>query len=306
MSRAAITTDRLGSLGTFVQAAELRNFTSAGRRLGISASAVGKAIARLEDRLGVRLFIRSTRSVTLTAEGQAFLERCRRIFAEIEAAETEMAQCNGMPVGRLRVSMPLTGMLLTPAVSAFAAAYPDIELDIDFSDRLVDIVEEGFDVVLRTGAAADSALMTRVLGTYSYTIVASPDYLARAGTPAEPEDLLAHACLHHRWSTTGKLEGWRLKRDGVYLDLALPRTLVSSTIEPLIGMAERGLGLAAVPVFAVRRQLSEGTLISVLDRYLDDVGTFRMVWPAGRQLLPRVRAFVSFMGEHLFAEVRQG
>ncbi|NVN09632.1 LysR family transcriptional regulator [Nguyenibacter vanlangensis] len=298
--------DRLGSLNTFVQAAELRNFTSAGRRLGISSSAVGKTIARLEERLGVRLFVRSTRSVTLTAEGQAFLERCRRIFAEIEAAEAEMAQSNGVPAGRLRVSMPLTGMLLTPAISAFAVAHPNIELDIDFSDRLVDIVEEGFDVVLRTGAAADSTLMTRVLGTYSYVIVASPDYLARAGTPTEPEGLLSHACLHHRWSTTGKLEGWRLKRDGAYLDLALPTTLICSTIEPLIEMAERGLGFTAMPVFAVRRQLDEGRLVSVLDRYLDDVGTFRMMWPAGRQLLPRVRAFVNFMGEHLFAEIRQG
>jgi DNA-binding transcriptional LysR family regulator len=297
--------DRLGSLSTFVQAAELRNFTSAGRRLGISSSAVGKTIARLEERLGVRLFVRSTRSVTLTAEGATFLERCRRIFAEIEAAEAEMAQSSGVPTGRLRVSLPLTGMLLTPVISDFAATYPKIELDIDFSDRLVDIVEEGFDVVLRTGVTTDSALMTRVLGSYSYAVVASPDYLARAGTPHEPEDLLGHVCLHHRWSTTGKLEGWRLKRDGEYLQLELPVGLVSSTIEPLIEMAERGLGITAMPVFAVRRQLEEGRLVSILDSHLDDVGTFRMMWPAGRQGLPRVRAFVDYMGEHLFAVGRR-
>jgi DNA-binding transcriptional LysR family regulator len=152
-------------LSTFVHAAELRNFTSAGRRLGISSTAVGKAIVRLEERLGVPLFVRSTRSVTLTAEGQTFL-RCRRILAEIEAAEAEMAQSNGAPEGRIRVSMPQTGMLLTPAITAFVAAYPKIELDIHFSDRIVDLVEEGFDVVLRTGPAADSALAaTRALSS---------------------------------------------------------------------------------------------------------------------------------------------
>ena len=297
--------DRLGSLSTFVHAAELRSFTSAGRRLGISSSAVGKTIVRLEQRLGVQLFVRSTRSVTLTAEGQAFLERCRRILAEIEAAETEIAQSHGEPAGRIRVSMPLTSVLLTPTITAFAAAYPKIELDIDFSDRIVDLVEEGFDVVLRTGPATDSMLMTRVIGSFRYVVVASPDYLGRAGAPQTPEDLLSHSCLHHRWSTSGKLEGWRLKRDGQYLNLELPTSLVCSTIEPLIDMAERGLGIACLPIFAVRRQLDEGSLISLLDGHLDDLGVFRLVWPARRQLLPRVRIFVDFMAEHLFTEMRR-
>ncbi len=120
--------DRLGALNVFVQASELRSFTGAARRLGISASAVGKTIARLEERLGARLFHRSTRSVTLTTEGEVFLQRCRRIFQEVEAAELEFARTTSAPAGRLRVSMPLTGMLLTPALSAFALAYPRIEL----------------------------------------------------------------------------------------------------------------------------------------------------------------------------------
>lgn len=298
--------DRLGSLSTFVLAAELRNFTSAGRRLGVSSSAVSKTIVRLEQRLGVQLFVRSTRSVTLTAEGHAFLERCRRILSEIEAAEAEVAQSQRDPAGRIRVSMPQTGMLLTPVVTAFAAAYSSIELDIDFSDRIVDLVEEGFDVVVRTGPATDSALMTRVVGNFSYAIVASPDYLQRAGTPQAPEDLLSHACLHHRWSTSGKLEGWRLKQDGAYLNLELPNSLVCSTIEPLIEMAERGLGITSMPIFAVRRQLDDGRLVSLLDRYIDDVvGTFRIVWPAKRLLLPRVRTFVDFMAEHLLTAMRE-
>lgn len=298
--------DRLASLTAFVQAAESRSFTAAGRKLGISSSAVGKTIVRLEERLGVRLFHRSTRSITLTTEGAAFLKRCQRIFEEVEAAELEMAQSSALPRGRLKVSMPLVGMLLTPPLSAFARQYPEIELDLDFSDRMVDIINEGFDVVMRTGAAADSQLVTRTLGTYSYAIIASPDYLARAGTPTEPEDLVEHICLRHRWSTTGKLESWRLSRDGAPLELELPASIVCNTIEPLIGMAERGIGITCMPTFAVRRQMAAGTLVPMLDRYLKETGTFRMLWPSGRHLTPKVRAFVDFMGQQLFAEAAEG
>ena len=133
--------DSLGSLNVFVQAAEARSFTVAGRQLGVSSSAIGKAVARMEERLGVRLFHRSTRSVTLTAEGSLFLERCRRIFSEIEAAELELSQMHEAPRGTLRVSLPLVGMLMMPTLVAFMRAYPEIMMDLDFSDRVVDVIE---------------------------------------------------------------------------------------------------------------------------------------------------------------------
>ena len=292
--------DRLTSLSAFVQAAEARSFTEAGRRLGISSSAVGKSISRLEGRLGIRLFQRSTRSITLTTEGEAFLRRCQRIFEEVEAAEAEMAQSHAEPRGRLKISLPLVGTLFTPALSEFARAYPLVELDLDFSDRLVDVIEEGFDVVMRTGDAVDSRLVTRVIGNYSYAVVGAPDYLASHGTPSQPEELLSHACLRHRWSNTGKLESWRLERDGKHLEIGLPATVVTNSIEPLIDMAERGVGLACLPVFAVRRQLDNGSLVSVLDRFLKDVGTFRMLWPSGRYLTPKLREFIDFMEHNVF------
>jgi DNA-binding transcriptional LysR family regulator len=135
--------DGLGSLNAFVQAAKARSFTVAGRQLGVSSSAIGKAVARMEERLGVRLFHRSTRSITLTAEGALFLERCRRIFSEIEAAELELSQTHEAPRGTLRVSLPLVGMLMMPTLVAFMRAYPEIILDLDFSDRVVDVIEEG-------------------------------------------------------------------------------------------------------------------------------------------------------------------
>jgi DNA-binding transcriptional LysR family regulator len=293
--------DKLAALSTFAHAAELRSFTAAGRKLGISSSAVGKTILRLEESLGVRLFNRSTRSVTLTADGEALFRRCQRIFAEVEAAELELAQSHGAPRGRLRISMPLVGTLLMPALASFSRAYPEIELDLDFSDRMVDVIEEGFDVVLRTGAALDSQLKMRILGNFSFAIVGSPTYLEEHGRPETPEDLLRHACLLHRWSGSGKLESWRLQRDDASIDIDLPATVVTNTIEPLIALAEGGAGLTCVPTFAVRRQLAAGTLQPVLHQYLKEVNTFRMLWPAGPRESPKQRAFVDFMAKHLFA-----
>ena len=158
--------DSLGALNAFVQAAEARSFTIAGRQLGVSSSAIGKAVARMEERLSVRLFHRSTRSITLTAEGALFLERCRRIFSEIEAAELELSQTREAPRGTLRVSLPLAATLMMPTLVAFMRAYPEIILDLDFSDRVVDVIEEGFDAVVRFADVADSRLMSRALGTY--------------------------------------------------------------------------------------------------------------------------------------------
>ncbi|MGV2465281.1 UNVERIFIED_CONTAM: LysR family transcriptional regulator, partial [Pseudomonas aeruginosa] len=156
--------DSLSGFTVFVRVAETRSIVGAARTLGVSASAVGKRVARLEEKLGVRLFHRSTRSITLTAEGSLFLERSRRILAEIEATELELSQSRETPRGRLRVSLPLVSGLVLPALADFMQAYPDIELDLDFSDRVVDVVDEGFDVVLRTGQPVDSRLSMRELG----------------------------------------------------------------------------------------------------------------------------------------------
>jgi DNA-binding transcriptional LysR family regulator len=291
--------DSLGSLNAFVQAAEARSFTVAGRHLAVSSSAIGKAVARLEERLGVRLFHRSTRTITLTPEGALFLERCRRIFCEIEAAELELAQTQGAPRGRLRVSLPLAGMLMMPTLNAFMRAYPEVELDLDFTDRLVDVIDEGFDAVVRAGEVSDSRLMTRILGSFRLKLVGSPDYLALRGVPRKPDDLKSHACLHHRYATNGKLERWPLRRGRK--DIDLPTAAVANTIEPLIQMAEQGLGIACLPDFAIRRQLAEGALVAVLDAHIDHSGTFRLLWPSSRYLSPKLRVFVDFMAKNLFA-----
>lgn len=297
--------DSLGSLNAFVHAAEARSFSVAGRQLGVSSSAIGKAVARLEERLDVRLFHRSTRTINLTPEGSLFLERCRRIFSEVEAAESELAQTREAPRGKLRVSLPLVGMLMMPTLASFMRAYPEIELDLDFSDRLVDVIEEGFDAVVRTGDITDSRLMMRVLGTFSHHLVASADYLEKQGVPQGPQDLVGHACLHHRYPTTGKLSPWRLRQDGEDVQPDLPKTAVVSTIEPLIDLAERGIGIAYLPDYAVRRQLEEGRLVAVLEGNIHHVGTFRALWPASRFVSPKLRVFVDFMADNLLADSRR-
>ncbi len=294
--------DNLGSLSAFVQAAETRSFTAAGRQLRVSSSAVGKAVARLEAQLNVRLFHRSTRTITLTPEGALFLERCRRIFCEVEAAELELAEIQGAPRGKLRVSLPHASMLMMPTLGAFMRAYPDIELDLDFSDRLVDVIEEGFDCVVRAGDIRDSRLMSRALGTFRLLLAGSPGYFAQRGTPRHPNDLKDHACLRHRYATNGKLERWPLRRGPDGKEPELPATAAVNTVEPLICMAEQGLGIACLPDFALRHQQEAGTLVTVLDDFIEHEGTFRLLWPSSRYLSPKLRVFIDFMAANLFAQ----
>jgi DNA-binding transcriptional LysR family regulator len=295
--------DSLSALSAFVRVAETRSFTDAGRQLGLSSSAIGKTVARLEERLGVRLFHRSTRSIALTQEGKLFLESCRRIFSEIETVELEFAQTKGEPRGRLQVSLPLIGMLMMPTLSRFIRAYPEIELDMDFTDHLVDVIDGGYDVVVRSGEAGDSRLMTRLLGKYRLAVVGSPAYFARAGLPSTPADLARHACLHHKYPTTGKIQRWPFASSATGNDVALPTTATATTVEALISLAEHGVGIACVPDFGIRRQVADGALVVVLGEYIEHSGAFRAMWPSSRYLSPKVRVFVDFLTEHLFPQV---
>ncbi|RQS75038.1 LysR family transcriptional regulator [Burkholderia sp. Bp8963] len=291
--------ESLGGFVVFVQVAETRSFVAAGRALGLSASAVGKRIARLEARLNVRLFHRSTRSITLTAEGTRFLERCRRVLAEIDAAEQELTQTAEAPRGRLRVSMPLLSSLMLPVLADFMAAYPEIELDLDFSDRLVDVVDEGFDAVLRTGQPSDSRLSSRLLGHFRQHLVAAPHYLERHGTPRTPADLATHRCLHYRFPSSGKLEIWPLRASSTGTPPDVPVSMVSNNAEARLCFALRGRGIACLPEFFVRDALDSGALRTVLDEHVASRIAFYVLWPSGRHPTPKLRAFVDHVAAHL-------
>jgi DNA-binding transcriptional LysR family regulator len=296
-----VNVDTLGTLKIFVHAADAGSFTDAGRQLGLSSSAVGKAIVRLEEHLGARLLHRSTRTVTLTPEGACFLERSRRILGELEAAEMEVSSTRNTPSGTLRVSLPLAGMLMMPALTAFMQAYPAIDLDLDFTDRLVDVIDEGFDAVIRAGEVGDSRLMTRALGPFRLMLVCSTGYIERHGLPTDVEHLKNHACLHHRYSTSGKLERWPLVKDGRRIDIDLPRGTVVNTIEPLIDMVAAGLGIACLPDFAIEEELRSGNFKVVLGEYSRHEGMFRILWPSSRHMSSKLRVFVNFMGNTLLS-----
>lgn len=291
--------DWLGSISVFVQVVETRSFTEAGRLLGVSSSAVGKSIARLEERLATRLFHRSTRSITLTSEGSCFLEHCRRIVTEAEAAEFDLCQSSLAPRGRLRVSLPQVHGLVMPVLVEFMRLYPEIELDIDLSDRMVEVVEEGFDAVVRTGTPRDSRLMARPLGHFRLVLVATPDYFHRHGVPRFPADLASHGCLRHTFHNTGKLEPWPLKRAGDASEPLLPTRFVSTSIEALEHAARSGLGIACLPDFMVHEAVARGELQRVLDDHLEHSGTFWVLWPSSRHAAAKLRVFI----DHLCARL---
>ncbi|MBN7765518.1 LysR family transcriptional regulator [Pectobacterium brasiliense] len=292
--------DSLNGLAVFVQVAETRSFIAAGRLLGVSASAIGKSVARLEEKLGVRLFHRSTRSITLTAEGSLFLARSRRILAEIEAAELELSQTSAIPRGRLRVSLPLVSSLVLPVLGEFMREYPEIELDLDFTDRMVDVIEEGFDAVVRTGDPVDSRLTARRLGAFRSLLVAAPNYLTRRGTPQIPVDLMRHACLHYRFPNSGKLEPWALRLPPGEPELPLPTSMVCNNIETRLCFARQGLGIAYLPDFSIREPLASGNLQPILTDYVERSGVFYVLWPASKHPSPKVRALVDFLCARVF------
>jgi DNA-binding transcriptional LysR family regulator len=291
--------DNLSGVAVFVQVAQTLGFAATARTLGVSPSAVSKSMSRLEERVGVRLFQRSTRSIRLTTEGQVFLERCQRVLRELDAAESELSAMSTLAVGRLRVGLPFAGGMPLPLVSAFMRQHPQIELSLSFSDRTSDVIEEGLDVVIRGGQQRDSRLKARRLGSARMLIVAAPSYLEEHGVPAKPEDLTPHACLHYRSSTSGKISMWPLRLAASSAGrLDLPQTLVTDSLDALLHVVQDGRGIACLPDFAVRDGIARGRLVSLLDTYMTETITFQVLWPSSKQMSPKVRAFVDFVINH--------
>lgn len=287
--------DNLNGLLAFVRAAQSHSFAAAAERMGISASAVGKSVARLEEKLNVRLFNRSTRRISLTDEGQLFFERCQHIVAQVEEAEQELVRISAVPRGKLRITAPAIGYrMLLPHLPEFRQRYPEVELDFDFSDRMVDVIDEGFDIAIRSGELVSSQMMSRRLGPFRFAIVGSPAYFAANPMPHTPADLRHHACLRYRFPSNGQWQEWDIHSDA---PIALPLALSSNNLESLLQAALQGLGIAYVPEFIVRRYLDAGELVSVLSSYLKEGGKFSVVWPSSRHMLPKVRVFIDFLTE---------
>ncbi|MDY1549570.1 LysR family transcriptional regulator [Luteibacter sahnii] len=291
--------DSLSGLLAFVRAAEANSFVAASERLGVSASAISKSVARLEADLGVRLFNRSTRRLSLTEEGALFFERGRHIVEAIQEAESELSRLAGSPSGTLKISVPAIGYrMLKPVLPAFLTRYPDIRLDIDFNDRLIDIIAEGVDAAIRSGDSSSSQLKARSLGTYRFVLVGAPSYFTGRGTPQSPVDLARHQCLRYKFPTTGQLQAWRLGREWSDASrLPIPSTHTFNSVEALISASLDGLGIAYLPGFAVREPMASGALVSILDDCVIEGGQFSILWPGDRYMAPKLRVFIDFLIE---------
>lgn len=291
-------TENLARIATFVQTAESLSFVGAARQLGVSASAVGKSIARLEKSLGARLFQRSTRTIRLTDEGRLFYEQCRKVLDDLRDAEAMVSEATQTPRGRLRVSLPTIGYrFLVPHIATFHQLYPDVELDLDFSDRLVDIIEEGFDAVIRSGDLPDSRLMSRLLGPFRFVLCAAPSYVQRRGIPPSIAALAEHDCLQFRFPTSGKIRDWP------FADASTAHhPLTCSNMEAIRAVTIEGLGLGYMPDFLARGALADGTLLHIPLPLPADEGRFWVIWPSSRQLSPKIRVFVDFVCARLFKE----
>jgi len=291
--------DNLGGILAFVRAAEAHNFTKAAQQLGMTPSGVSKAISRLENQFRVRLLHRTSRSVTMTPEGTAFYERCRQIVADLEDAELLLSRARGAPHGLLRITMPLSvGRLhLAQVIPKFAERYPEVTVEASFTDRLVDLIEEGYDVALRLGKPPDTRLIARQLAIGTLITCATPAYLKRYGTPRNPEDLGGHNCIRFVVPSTGRPLDWRFQREGKRFSIAVSGSLTFDHAEALVEAAMAGTALIQISSYVTAAAVRRGDLKPVLTRFQVESPAIWVMYPQNRHLTPRVRAMVDFLVE---------
>lgn len=289
---------RFEDMQTFVRVVEAGTISAAAEQLGVAKSAVSRRLSELEARLGVQLLRRTTRRLNLTDTGRGFYERCRRILADLEEAEAAVSQAHATLRGRLRVAAPLSFGLrhLGPAITEFMQAHPQVEFDLDFNDRQVDLLAEDIDVAVRIARLEDSSLIARRLWSSALILCASPGYLRTYGTPAAPEDLAAHRALVYSHSPDPTLLTLR-DAQGREHRLHVPERLRANNGDFLCEAAVAGEGLLLSPSFIVHEALRSGALLRVLPAYAaGDVPAYA-VYPQTRHLSQRVRAFVDFLAE---------
>lgn len=291
--------DRAREMEVFSAAVTGQSFSAAGRALGLTPSAVSRTIDRIEARLGVRLMLRTTRVLTLTAEGQAYLLAARRILADLDDVERQIAD-QGAPRGRLRVSASLSHgrLCVVPLLGEFVRLHPHILVDISLTDRIVDIVGGEADVAIRFGILPDSPLTARRIGETGRVIVASPGYLEQHGTPLVPEDLHDHSCLNFNFRRTEPV--WPFRKQGRDYALTVHGTIEANNGETLGQLALDGSGVTRVGRFSVADALQSGRLVPLLEAFNPgDVEQIHAVFVGGANMPARVRVFVDFLARNL-------
>lgn len=291
--------DDFNLLRVFVRVAEARNFAEAGRRLGLTASAVSKAVSRLEASMGVRLFSRTTRHVGLTHDGAEFFERCVQILADIEAAETQLQRAVAEPRGRLRVHIPVGfgRKVVLPALARLSERYPALVIDAELGERTVDLAEEGVDAAIRFGDLPSSGLLARRLCHVPFIACAAPSYLARRGEPATPEELEQHSCIGYSTRWSAHYREWKFTRAGVPFSLNLSGGFNVNNVESMLDAAVAGGGIAMLASYMVSDAVREGTLKVVLRDFIAPGTPVSVVYLPGHQRSPRVQLFLDTLRE---------
>ncbi len=295
--------DRLDSMRLFARVVERRSFTAAATDLGIPRSTATEVMKQLEARLGVRLLNRTTRLVTPTLEGEAYHERCIAILSEVE--EAEGAFRGAQASGRLRIDAPglLTRTFLLPELPAFLERYPKIELHIGQGDRLVDLVREGIDCVLRVGAPSERGMIMKRLGLIEEITCASPAYLERVGTPNNPDELAQHAIIGFVSSRTNEVMPLEFVEHGKTREVKVASRVTVNNSDTAADLARSGLGLVQAPRYRFERDLKDGSLVEVLAKYRPLPTPLVALYPQNRQLSPRVRVFVDWAAQ-IFAAAK--
>ncbi|MBX4957357.1 LysR family transcriptional regulator [Rhizobium lentis] len=292
----------LNDILIFMAVVDAGSFVAGGQAVGLSRSAAGKAVIRLEDRLGARLLNRTTRTLSLTDEGRLFYERGLQILASVDEAEASVAGRSGTPRGILRLTVPRAfgRLVVLPLLEKYLRAWPDLQAEVSFTDRLADIVEEGFDLKIRIGAGAssDEGLASRVIGADKARLCASPSYLAERGEPRDIEDLADHDCLY--FTSRNQRQRWRFRgKGGTWIKAPGVSRLRLDSGEAIRDAALAGLGIALLPDFLIAADLAAGRLRQVLPEPETDEAKIVILYPDKRLIEPRVRGFIDLIVEEL-------
>ena len=290
--------DRLQAITAFVTVVEAGSFARAAQRLDASVSAVSRHVAELEAHLDARLLNRTTRRLSLTEAGAAFHERCVQLLADLEEAEQGASQGGATPRGTLKLTCPITyGVrMLAPAIAAFVARHAQVRVDVELSDHAVDLVDEGIDLAVRIGAIRSQFLVARRIGSTTLVCCASPDYLARHGTPRAPEDLSRHACLTYEYAPVRNQ--WRFASpDGSERAVRVAGPIHANNGRMLVALAAQGAGIALEPDFIVTPEVADGRLVPILGDWTPPAIPIHAAYPSRRHLSAKVRAFVDFLAE---------
>ena len=295
--------DRLHGLLVFLNVVETRSFSETARALGVSTSAVSATVLRLEQKLSVRLLNRTTRRVSATAEGLEFYQRCKKITADLEQAESSLARSGRLPSGRLRIGMPsaLGRVWVIPRLPEFTSAFPSVSLEVVIGDFLTVADREGLDAAIQVGELPSSRMMVRKLASVDYLVCGAPRYLALRGRPARPTDLKDHICLSYRRPRNGHIRNWRFAGGAAAEVFAPDPSLILNSGEALIAAATAGLGLVQVAEYYARSALNAGALVELLPDCKAHAYDISVVFQQRKSVSPRLRVFIDFLVE-IFAQ----